>query len=156
MTWTFLLFWFIELLHLCQTLKITVTINEMIITFLLSEFYWWRDLLIALIMLFVCSLFNDAFFSYSYYIASNKVGCERKRFWSNFKVLSQHLLTGDEKNHKELKSQLRVSGPRFEPGTSRIRSRNVNNSAATFGTQCCQTSCLNVAEYCFIGNRAFL
>jgi hypothetical protein len=36
-------------------------------------------------------------------------------------------------NHEKPQSGFPVSRPRFEPGTPRIRSRNVNNSTTTFG-----------------------
>jgi hypothetical protein len=43
---------------------------------------------------------------------------ERKWPWPNFKVLFWHFPGGTEENHKNLKSGLPVSEPRFEPGTS--------------------------------------
>jgi hypothetical protein len=56
-----------------------------------------------------------------------------KRSWPNFKVMSQHLSGESEKNHEKSQSGQSVSGPRFEPGTSRIRRRSVNHSTTTFG-----------------------
>jgi hypothetical protein len=40
-----------------------------------------------------------------------------------------------QRNHEENQSGQSVSGPRFEPGNSRIRSRNVNHSTVTFGVK---------------------
>jgi hypothetical protein len=47
-----------------------------------------------------------------------------KRPWPNFKILSQHSPGGNEESHKETQDS-RSPGPRFEPGTSRIRSRDI-------------------------------
>jgi hypothetical protein len=52
-------------------------------------------------------------------------GCEGKRSWPNFKVVSQNL-PWTEKNHKSALSGQSDCGLRFEPGTSRIRCWNVN------------------------------
>jgi hypothetical protein len=46
-------------------------------------------------------------------------------------VPSRHLPGGTEENHKAHQSGS-VSGRRFEPATSRIRSRSVNHSTTTF------------------------
>jgi hypothetical protein len=51
-----------------------------------------------------------------------------------FKGLSRHLPEGTEKNHEKPQSGWLVTGPRFETGTSRIRSRSANHSAVTFDT----------------------
>jgi hypothetical protein len=48
------------------------------------------------------------------------------------KVLSRyHLPEGTEEIHENPQSGYRVSGPRFEPETSRIRNRSTNHSDAT-------------------------
>jgi hypothetical protein len=57
----------------------------------------------------------------------NWKGCGRKRLWPNFKVLCQHVRGGNEENHEEPQSGQPISGPRYESGTSRIRSRSVNH-----------------------------
>jgi hypothetical protein len=46
----------------------------------------------------------------------------RKLSWS--KVLSRHFPRGIHENKENSQSKYPVSGPRFEPGTSRIRSRS--------------------------------
>jgi hypothetical protein len=51
-----------------------------------------------------------------------------------FRVMSQHLPGGTEKNHEEPQSRWLISGPRFESGTS---SRSVNHSTTTFGKNFC-------------------
>jgi hypothetical protein len=50
-----------------------------------------------------------------------------------FKVLSQHSPRGTEENDEKLNQDSRSSGPRIEPGSSRIRSRSVNHSTTMFG-----------------------
>jgi hypothetical protein len=45
-----------------------------------------------------------------------------------------YLCGGTEVNHEKSQSGYAVSGPRFEPGTSKIRNRSVNHSTTTFGT----------------------
>jgi hypothetical protein len=40
----------------------------------------------------------------------------RKRLWSNFKVLSQHLPGGTEANHENFNQESLSPVPRFEPG----------------------------------------
>jgi hypothetical protein len=57
-------------------------------------------------------------------------GFGRKRFWPNFKVLSQE---GLRKTMKSLIQSSRLLGPRIELGTSRVRGRSVNHSTMTFG-----------------------
>jgi hypothetical protein len=64
----------------------------------------------------------------------NWKGFGRKQLWSNFKVLSWHSPGGTEKNHEKPQSGEPVSGPRFEPRTSKIRSRSVNHSTTTLGS----------------------
>jgi hypothetical protein len=59
----------------------------------------------------------------------NWKGCGRKRSWLDYKVLSRHLPGETEENDENLLSGYPVSGPIFELGTSRIRSRGVNLSA---------------------------
>jgi hypothetical protein len=61
-----------------------------------------------------------------------------ERMWKEvlvdcFKVISRHSPGGTEKNHENPRSSWPVSGPTFEPGTSRIRSRSVKHSTTTFG-----------------------
>jgi hypothetical protein len=62
-------------------------------------------------------------------------GFGRKRSRPNFKVLSRHSPRGTEENTKILNQDSRSPGPRIEPGTIRIRSRNVNYSTTTFGSK---------------------
>jgi hypothetical protein len=47
------------------------------------------------------------------------------------RVLSRNLPGGTKENHENPQSAHPVSGPRFEPGTSLIRCRSANHSAAT-------------------------
>jgi hypothetical protein len=90
-------------------------------------------------LLFVCALFEvyiTTFFSNKDYIASNTWIMKlkefwRKRPWPNFKVYPCIRVKGLRKITKNLSAQS-VMGPRFEPGTSRIRSRIVNHSITTF------------------------
>jgi hypothetical protein len=56
----------------------------------------------------------------------NVKGFERKRSWLNLRYLE-----GLSKTAKTL-SRYSVSGQRFEPGTSKMRCRNVNQSTTTF------------------------
>jgi hypothetical protein len=51
----------------------------------------------------------------------------------DFKVLSRNLTGGTDENNEKFESEQPVSWPRFEPGASRIRSREVNHSTTTFG-----------------------
>jgi hypothetical protein len=37
---------------------------------------------------------------------TNWKGCERKRLWPSFKILSQHLPGGTEENHEKLKERI--------------------------------------------------
>jgi hypothetical protein len=55
----------------------------------------------------------------------------RKRFWPNFKGISQHLPGRTEEYHEKPQSGMPVSRPRYEPGISRIRT--ANHSTTTFG-----------------------
>jgi hypothetical protein len=50
-----------------------------------------------------------------------------------FKVYYRTILGGPEKDHEE-QPVWSVSGPRFKPGTSRIRNGNANHCTAMFGT----------------------
>jgi hypothetical protein len=59
-------------------------------------------------------------------------GFDRKRSWSNFKVLIRHSPGGTEENH-EIHHDGRSRGPWIEPGTFLVRSRSVDHSATTFG-----------------------
>jgi hypothetical protein len=54
-------------------------------------------------------------------------GCGRKRSWPNFKVISSHF-PGDWRKPQQI--SVRIAGIRAKilPGTTRIRSRNVNHS----------------------------
>jgi hypothetical protein len=79
----------------------------------------------------VCSLFNDTFsmtravnveWISNTWVISWK-GCGWKRLWPNFNVISQHLHGSTEENHWKPRLGYPVSGPWFEPRTSRIRSR---------------------------------
>jgi hypothetical protein len=54
------------------------------------------------------------------------------RSWPNFKTLSRHLSAVTEGNHEQTSFGIAVSGPIFEPRTSRIRSMSVNHSTVTF------------------------
>jgi hypothetical protein len=51
-----------------------------------------------------------------------------------YRILSLHLPGGTEERHEQPYWGQPVSGPRFEPGTSQIRSRNVIYATTTFGT----------------------
>jgi hypothetical protein len=62
----------------------------------------------------------------------NWKGFGRRRSWPNFNVLSRHSPGGTEKNYEKICQGIRSSGPRFEPGTSRLRSKNVNHSTTMF------------------------
>jgi hypothetical protein len=64
------------------------------------------------------------------------VSNELERMWKEavvVKVLSQHLPGGTEENHEKPQYEELVSRPRFEHGTSRIRSRSANHSTTMFG-----------------------
>jgi hypothetical protein len=54
-------------------------------------------------------------------------GLGRKRSLPNFKVPSRHFTGGTEENH-EKNLGYPASGPKFEPGTSKIRSSIVSHS----------------------------
>jgi hypothetical protein len=62
-------------------------------------------------------------------------------FVSNFKVLSRHLPGGTDEDHENSQSWQPVSGPRFEPVTSRIR-RSVDHSTTTFRNRLLRSACL--------------
>jgi hypothetical protein len=86
----------------------------------------------------ICSLFNDAI-SVSRSVEwrcgkwmMNWKGFGRRRSWPNLRYFPGICLK-NEKNHEKHKWGLPVSGPRFQPGTSRIRSRSVNQSNTTLG-----------------------
>jgi hypothetical protein len=49
----------------------------------------------------------------------------RKYLWPNFYVVSRYTLGGTEENQEDLQSAYPVSGPRFEPGTSKICIRRI-------------------------------
>jgi hypothetical protein len=59
---------------------------------------------------------------------------ELERIWWSGRglilILSRHSLGGTEENHEKLNQDSRSPGPRYEPGTSRVRSRSVNYSTA--------------------------
>jgi hypothetical protein len=59
-----------------------------------------------------------------------RIGSDR----ASCKALSRNLPGGTEENHERHHSEHPVSGPRFEPGESRKRSRSANRLATTFGT----------------------
>jgi hypothetical protein len=63
----------------------------------------------------------------------NWKGFGKKRSWLHFKVLSWYLPGRTDENHEKLQSGWPVSGLRFKPGTSQIRSRSVHHSTTTFG-----------------------
>jgi hypothetical protein len=63
----------------------------------------------------------------------NWKGFGRKLSWPYFNVLSRHSPGGTEKTTTNLNQDSWLSGPKFEPGTFRIRSRSVNRSAKMFG-----------------------
>jgi hypothetical protein len=54
----------------------------------------------------------------------NWKGCERKWSWPNLR----HLPVRTKENHDKPQPGLLVSGPRLEPGTSRIKSRHDTQS----------------------------
>jgi hypothetical protein len=62
----------------------------------------------------------------------NCKGFGRKRSWPNLIYYTGIRLEGVRKTTKKLKQDSWSPGPKFEPETSRIRSRSVNNSAMTF------------------------
>jgi hypothetical protein len=57
----------------------------------------------------------------------NWKGFERKQSWPNFKVLCRPSPGGTEEKDEKAESGKPFSGPRFEPGTSQIRSRSVDH-----------------------------
>jgi hypothetical protein len=63
----------------------------------------------------------------------NWKGFGRKLSWPNFWYYPVIRLDGLRKTTKNLNQDSLPPGPRFEPGTSRIRSRSVNHSTTTFG-----------------------
>jgi hypothetical protein len=92
----------------------------------------------------VGSLFYDAFrvtWLYSLYhwrhgykwMTMNGKGCGRKCSWPNLKYYAGIRLEGLRKTTKNLNQDSLSPRPRFEPGSSRIRSRSANHSTTTFG-----------------------
>jgi hypothetical protein len=81
-------------------------------------------------------LFYDAFSATRWQGDMRKMmnwkGFGRKRSWPNFKVLSRHSPGRTEENHENNQDSW-LSGPTFEPRTSRIRSRSVSHWTMTFG-----------------------
>jgi hypothetical protein len=65
----------------------------------------------------------------------NWKGLGRKQPWPNLKLLSRHSPGGTEEYHKKSQSGETVSGPRFEPGTFRIRSKSANHSTVMYGSK---------------------
>jgi hypothetical protein len=63
----------------------------------------------------------------------NWKGFGRKLSWPNLKVLFQHSPGGTEENHENLSQDSRSPGPKFEPGSSGIRSRIVNHTTTALG-----------------------
>jgi hypothetical protein len=63
----------------------------------------------------------------------NVKGFGRKRPWPNFKLISQYSPGGTEENYKSLSQDIPVCGPRFEPGSFRIRSGSADHTTTTFG-----------------------
>jgi hypothetical protein len=56
--------------------------------------------------------------------------CGRKRWWSNLRCYAGIFVEGLRK--PDLLSEQQVSVPRFELGTSGMRSRTINHSTTTF------------------------
>jgi hypothetical protein len=63
----------------------------------------------------------------------NWKGCGRKQLWSNFRYYPGTCLEELRRTTKKSSQARGLSGQRFKPGSSRIRSRTVNHSAVTFG-----------------------
>jgi hypothetical protein len=57
---------------------------------------------------------------------------KRKRPWPELKYYPGFCLEGLRKTTK-ISARIALSGPRFEPGTSRRQSRNANHSTTTLG-----------------------
>jgi hypothetical protein len=51
---------------------------------------------------------------------------------ASYEVQSRHLSGGTEGKHQKFQSRYVSSGPRFEPGTSRIGNKSSNHSTDTF------------------------
>jgi hypothetical protein len=77
----------------------------------------------------------------------NWKGCGRKRSLPYLRDYLVICLEGPRETTRNL-SGLSVCGPRFEPGTSRIRSRNVNHSTTKFGS-----SRGAILQYCKLKER---
>jgi hypothetical protein len=60
-------------------------------------------------------------------------GFGRKLPWPNLNLLSRNSPAWTKENNENLSLDSRSPGPRFKPGTSRIRSKSVNHSTITFG-----------------------
>jgi hypothetical protein len=72
----------------------------------------------------------------------NCKGYGRKWPWPNFKALLQNLPGGTEENHETPQSGWPACRPRFEPGTSQIRSTSVYHSMTMF------------SDYGYVSSRA--
>jgi hypothetical protein len=80
----------------------------------------------------ICSLFYDAFtvtttFCVEWLVDKWMIHCKefgRKCSWPNFKILFLHSSGRAEENNERPQSGWLVSGPRFETGIPRIRSRS--------------------------------
>jgi hypothetical protein len=57
----------------------------------------------------------------------------RKLSWVNFKIVSQHLLGGIERNYEKPQSVWPVCGPRFETGTPACKAGVLINSIMMSG-----------------------
>jgi hypothetical protein len=66
----------------------------------------------------------------------NWKGYGRKRSWPNLRHYLSMFPEGLIKIHEKFQPGYPVSGPRFEPGTSRIWNTSVNYSITTFGKSC--------------------
>jgi hypothetical protein len=59
--------------------------------------------------------------------------CGSNRVWPTLRYYPGILLGGTEEDHEKASIELPASRPKCGPVTSRIRSRNVNDSTTTFG-----------------------
>jgi hypothetical protein len=73
---------------------------------------------------------------------------------AKFKAMSRYLPGGSEENYKEPESGYQVSGPRFEPGTFRIRSRSANHPAEIY--ICSRTLNMTIVCGCMYGREVQL